>query len=149
MPSLEIKNLKQLDKFAGVCIEELTSSLPLKFVVLLKGDMAVGKTQLVQFIAHRLGVEPGVVNSPTFSLINSYKTKDQKEIFHVDLYRLKSDRELEQLAFWDLFESYGLIFIEWPELILNKIPPLWKKLLIELKFTKNKNTRLINWQSLP
>ena len=194
MPSLEIKNLKQLDKFASTCVEELKLSSEEKSVILLKGEMAVGKTQLVQFIAQHLGVAKGVVNSPTFSLINSYKSKNQKQIFHVDLYRLKSsksstkeslksstkestkeplksstkessrewearydwhdgtfgfDRALEQIAFWDLFETPNLIFIEWPELILNKIPPSWKKFLIEIKFKKNKNTRLIKWKKLP
>ena len=194
MSSLEINNLKQLDKFASTCVEELKLSSEEKFVILLKGDMAVGKTQLVQFIAQHLGVAKGVVNSPTFSLINSYKNKNQKQIFHVDLYRLKStkepqksstkkplkssvtestkeapksstkewdsrydwhdgtfdfDRALEQIAFWDLFETPNLIFIEWPEPILNKIPPSWKKLLIEIKFKKNKNTRLIKWKKLP
>ena len=142
MGCIEIKNLKQLNDFGLTCAKMLKAP----HAVFLKGDLAVGKTQLVQFICCHLGVEEGAVSSPTFSLINSYQTKDRQEIQHVDLYRIQSDEELEEIAFWDLFYEPQLVFIEWPERVLNKIPNLWNKLMIELKLSKNK--RWIYWKSL-
>ena len=140
MKSKSIGNLEDLKQLAYTLSQQLETPQ----VVLLKGELAVGKTQLVQFMIEALKGDPNMVSSPTFSLINNYTLKEFDPIYHIDLYRLKSNEELNELGFWDLFYHKALIFIEWPERVENKLPALWNKLWIEGCFFKNK--RVFQWK---
>ena len=142
MPIQEIKNLKELKKLS--C--ELVKTFKIPQVVLLEGPLAVGKTQMIRYMAQALDLFETQVHSPSFSLINVYKTKQQKEIHHVDLYRLKSLEEVENIAFWDIFYSPHLVFVEWPDLVKKKLPAMWNKLYIELSFLKDTSWRQIQWR---
>ena len=81
-------------------------------VVSLKGEMGSGKTTLVRAIIKELG-HVGSVPSPTYTLIEPYNFSN-KPIYHIDLYRIEEDLELEFIG-WNDFEVNSLIFIEWPE----------------------------------
>ncbi len=83
-------------------------------IITLEGPLGAGKTTLTKKILHALGVE-GVVNSPTFGYVNSYKTSAGRVINHFDLYRLGSIEDFYQEALDELLlsrEAYN--FIEWP-----------------------------------
>ncbi|MGI6412873.1 MAG: tRNA (adenosine(37)-N6)-threonylcarbamoyltransferase complex ATPase subunit type 1 TsaE [Syntrophomonadaceae bacterium] len=80
-------------------------------VVLLFGELGVGKTTLVRGIARGLGFE-GIVNSPSFTLMNIYDTIPV--IYHFDFYRL-SISEVEDLGLEDYLEKDGICIIEWPQ----------------------------------
>jgi len=81
-------------------------------VLALHGDLGSGKTCFVQGLAAALGVG-GIVNSPTFAIINEYKGR--LRVYHIDLYRVNSALEAELLGLTELLEGDGITAIEWPE----------------------------------
>ena len=84
------------------------------FIVFLDGDLGTGKTTLVKEIIFALGIKEKV-KSPTFTIIEPYELND-KNIYHIDLYRLNDPSELEIIGLREyLNESEAIIFIEWPE----------------------------------
>jgi tRNA threonylcarbamoyladenosine biosynthesis protein TsaE len=85
-------------------------------VVLLRGDLGAGKTTLVKGIAEGFGAaEADDVTSPTFTLIHEYHGPD-KDVFHIDLYRLDKPGELDSLGLEDLMlEERNVLLIEWGE----------------------------------
>jgi len=89
-------------------------------IVLISGEMGVGKTTLIKQILIGLNVIDNI-SSPTFSIINEYKTKSKDLIYHMDLYRINKIEELEQIGFFEYLESGNLCFIEWGEIIENMI----------------------------
>jgi tRNA threonylcarbamoyladenosine biosynthesis protein TsaE len=95
--------------------KRLVSELHPPKLVLLRGELGAGKTTLVKGIAegfHAAAQED--VTSPTFTLIHEYRSPDVN-IYHVDLYRVDTPRELDTLAIDDLFDDRSLLLIEWGE----------------------------------
>ncbi len=88
--------------------------LPTPRVVLLRGDLGAGKTTLVKGIAASLGAaDPEDVTSPTFTLVHEYQGPKVK-IYHLDLYRLETERELEALGLEEMMtDSTALVLVEW------------------------------------
>lgn len=82
---------------------------------LFKGEMGAGKTTLIKSICRTLGVT-SEMSSPTFSIVNEYKTQNQQSIYHFDLYRLKNPIELRDIGFEEYLHSGNHCFIEWPEM---------------------------------
>ena len=89
-------------------------------IVLISGEMGAGKTTLIKQILIGLNVIDNI-SSPTFSIINEYKTNSKDLIYHMDLYRISRIEELEQIGFFEYLESGNLCFIEWGEIIENMI----------------------------
>jgi tRNA threonylcarbamoyladenosine biosynthesis protein TsaE len=87
--------------------------------LLLGGELGTGKTTLVKGIAQALdAAEPDEVTSPTFTLIHEFDgTRKGKpvKLFHLDVYRLESERQLETLGLDDLFSADALVVVEWGE----------------------------------
>jgi len=84
-------------------------------LILLRGDLGAGKTTLVKGIVEGFqAASQEDVTSPTFTLIHEYRSASV-EIYHIDLYRVDTQRELETLAIDDLFGPRSLIIIEWGE----------------------------------
>lgn len=88
-------------------------------LILLSGDLGTGKTIMTQGICAGVGVEEDVT-SPTFNLINEYESAFP--IYHMDLYRLENEEELQDLGFEDYLDGKGIIIIEWPDIVYNIIP---------------------------
>lgn len=83
-------------------------------IVLLFGDLGAGKTLLTQGIARGLGLEDKeYTRSPSFTLINEYKARCP--IYHVDLYRLESFAEIENLGLEEYLFGNGVTIVEWAE----------------------------------
>lgn len=92
----------------------LASSLRVGDVVALFGDLGAGKTTLSRGIVHGLGFA-GDVGSPTFPIIQVYEEPEMRlPLWHVDLYRIEREAELEELALDEAREHAALV-IEWPE----------------------------------
>ena len=142
MNKKEIKSLKELKQVSV----DLAKELKAPQVVLLSGEMAVGKTQMVQCMVQALGFKKEKTHSPTFSIINFYSRNSKIGIYHVDLYRIKKEKELEDIAFWDIFQERTIVFIEWPQMVKNKLPFLWNKLFIQLEFSKQTDSRILKWK---
>jgi tRNA threonylcarbamoyladenosine biosynthesis protein TsaE len=84
-------------------------------VVLLRGDLGAGKTTLVKGIAEAFqAAEAEAVTSPTFTLIHEYRGPEVT-LYHIDLYRIDTQRELDTLALDDLMEANTILLIEWGE----------------------------------
>ncbi len=87
--------------------------------LLLRGDLGTGKTTLVKGIAQALdAAEPDEVTSPTFTLLHEYEGEREGKpvrLYHLDVYRLEGERQLETLGLDDLFSADALVLIEWGE----------------------------------
>ena len=102
-------------------------------VITLAGTLGAGKTALTQAIGQGLGVDPQIyITSPTFSLLHEYKGRIP--LYHMDLYRLGSEEEIESLGFPEYFYSQGLVVVEWPERLGNLMPA--ERLHIELTISR-------------
>ena len=102
--------------------ERLAQTLPRGATVLLIGNLGAGKTTLAKGIVKGLGAAEGEdVSSPTFTLIHEYGTPPA--VYHVDLYRLDSAREVASLGLDELFDSPALVLIEWGERFPELMPP--------------------------
>src|SRR5580698_388859 len=88
-------------------------------LLLLRGDLGTGKTTLVKGIAQALdAAEPDEVTSPTFTLLHEYEgTRDGKpvKLFHLDVYRIEGERQLETLGLEELLTQDALVLVEWGE----------------------------------
>ena len=88
--------------------------------------MGAGKTTFIKAICEELGVND-VITSPTFAIINEYRTSPkgrlvEATIYHFDFYRIKKLEEVYDMGYEDYFYSGALCFIEWPELIEELLP---------------------------
>ena len=110
-----IYELNQIDEVAEQIIAQLKYP-----TILFYGDLGAGKTTLIKALVKALGSNDSV-SSPTFSLINEYKTRDGDTIYHLDLYRLKEENEAYDIGIEEILDRGSLKFIEWPQKINNLI----------------------------
>lgn len=127
------------------CISELKSvALQLiqykkqKNIICFYGEMGVGKTTFIKEICKNLLVDDNV-SSPTFSIVNQYKTKQNKIIYHFDFYRLETEEEAYDMGYEEYFFQNDLCLIEWPEKIEGLIP----EDIIKVILTKKGEQRII------
>jgi len=117
----------------------LARTLPSRAVAILTGDLGAGKTTLVKGIAaERAGVSLDEVSSPTFTLIHEYGSPVR--VYHIDLYRLESDREVLGLGLDEIFDRDALVLIEWGERFSHLLPPAWR---IEISAIDEKSRRIV------
>lgn len=95
-------------------------------IVLLKGDMGVGKTVFCKGVAKGLGVDDEIL-SPTYAYMNDYGGK----LYHYDCYRLKNGAQAEGLGLCDYFYADGVCIIEWAENIADVLPENCKTVEIQ------------------
>jgi tRNA threonylcarbamoyladenosine biosynthesis protein TsaE len=94
---------------------ELAAILMPPRMLILRGDLGAGKTTLVKGIAAGLGAaEESDVTSPTFTLVHEYSGGNAM-LYHLDLYRLEKERELETLGIDEMQRADALVLIEWGE----------------------------------
>lgn len=96
-------------------------------LLFLFGELGAGKTTLTQGIASGLGVTVPVT-SPTFQLLKSYQGRHP--LYHLDLYRIKSGRELDILEPEELAET-GVMVVEWGQLLLERLQPTYLEITLE------------------
>lgn len=89
-------------------------------VVLLHGDLGVGKTVFTKGFAEGLGVT-GPVNSPTFTIVQIYES-GRLPLYHFDVYRIADIEEMEEIGYEDYFYGNGVCLIEWAELVREILP---------------------------
>jgi tRNA threonylcarbamoyladenosine biosynthesis protein TsaE len=107
-------------------------------LVLLRGDLGAGKTTLVKGIASAFeAAEEDDVTSPTFTLVHEYRGP-RANLYHIDLYRIDTPRELATLGLDDLrADSSGILLVEWGE----KFPYLQRERDVEISFERESETR--------
>jgi len=105
-------------------------------LVLLRGDLGAGKTTLVKGIAAAFDAAAEEdVTSPTFTLVHEYRGPRAK-LFHIDLYRIDTQRELDTLALDDLRSDNSILLIEWGE----KFPRLVRERDVEIALERTGET---------
>ena len=107
-------------------------------IVLISGEMGVGKTTLIKEVFLSMNVIDNV-SSPTFSIINEYRTNQNKVVYHMDLYRLKNISETEDIGLFEYLESGNLCVIEWGDMIEKLIDSKYDKFII----SKQNKSRII------
>jgi tRNA threonylcarbamoyladenosine biosynthesis protein TsaE len=111
----------------------LTELLSPPKLVLLRGDLGAGKTTLVKGIAAGFeAAEEEDVTSPTFTLVHEYRGP-RANLYHVDLYRIDTQRELETLGLDDLRSDNSILLIEWGE----KFPRLVRERDVEISLERD------------
>lgn len=122
MTELATRKLEFQTETAGETIAvgaQLLDALTLPTLLILTGTLGAGKTTLVKGIAEALGAaERNEVTSPTFTLIHEYEGERHGKpvyLYHLDLYRLENERQVEQLGIDELLEDDSLVLVEWGE----------------------------------
>ena len=124
--TITIKDLDHIEDAAREFIGQMGDDTVFAFY----GKMGAGKTTFIKALCKLLGVEDEV-NSPTFAIINEYRSETTAElIYHFDFYRIKKLEEVYDLGYEDYFYSGALCFIEWPELVEELLPLDAKKVTI-------------------
>lgn len=117
--TITIKNVDDLDRasreFIGLMGDET--------VYAFKGEMGAGKTTFINALSRALGVQSDDTASPTFAIVNEYRSDTTAElIYHFDLYRIEELEEALDLGIEDYFDSGALCLLEWPERIEPLLP---------------------------
>ena len=134
---IQLKSIQETHALAA----RIARKISLPCVILLEGELGAGKTEWVRgFVKAYLG-EVELVMSPTYTLINAYEHGD-KRVYHVDLYRLVGEDDLESIGFWDLFsESQSVVVVEWAEKITSKFPKSHFVVKIKLEHDRGETER--------
>jgi tRNA threonylcarbamoyladenosine biosynthesis protein TsaE len=127
----DLNNLKKASEFV------LKSSK--SNILLFSGVIGAGKTTLVKQLCKNLGVID-TVNSPTYSLINEYITKEST-VFHIDLFRIEKIEEINNLGLLDYLASKNKVIIEWPEIIIDQLNQNYSHITID--YIRNDKRKII------
>ena len=123
---IKITSLEQIHDAARQFVEAMGDNTVFAFY----GKMGAGKTTFIKAVCECLGVED-VINSPTFAIVNEYRSGSGELIYHFDFYRIKKLEEVYDMGYEDYFYSGALCFIEWPELVEDLLPADAVKVSIE------------------
>ena len=121
MTTIEIKiaSLEQLPEVARQFMAQMGDYTVYSFY----GEMGAGKTTFINALCKELGVETDITSSPSFAIINEYRSDTTAElIYHFDCYRLENEAEAQDIGAEDYFDCGALCFIEWPERIEGLLP---------------------------
>lgn len=117
--TIQIPNLEALAQAARTFVGLMDDYTVFAF----DGPMGAGKTTFIAALAHALGVEDDAASSPSFSLINEYRSDTTAElIYHFDLYRLESLRDAIEIGIEDYLDCGAVCLIEWPDRIADILP---------------------------
>ena len=134
---IEIPTLEALPEAA----EQFVALMGDETVYAFKGEMGAGKTTFIRQLCRALGVEEDLANSPSFSIINEYRSATTAELmYHFDLYRLETVEEALEIGVEDYFDSGALCFLEWPERIEPLLPD--DTVVVDLKVNDDESRTL-------
>ncbi|MEO6734152.1 MAG: tRNA (adenosine(37)-N6)-threonylcarbamoyltransferase complex ATPase subunit type 1 TsaE [Ferruginibacter sp.] len=112
-----IFTLEEINETANTILKTTANHL----IYAIHGEMGAGKTTFIHALCEAMGVT-SIISSPTFSIINQYKTNEGKIIYHMDLYRLKDEEEAISSGVEDCLLSGNTCVVEWPEKALGVFP---------------------------
>lgn len=115
--NIKIESLDKIDEAALDFIRAMGDNTVFAF----HGDMGAGKTTFIKAICENLGVSD-TINSPTFAIVNEYRSDSGELIYHFDFYRINKIEEVFDFGYEDYFYSGSLCFIEWPEKVDTLLP---------------------------
>jgi tRNA threonylcarbamoyladenosine biosynthesis protein TsaE len=132
-----IYNITDLEEIAKKIIRQAGD----KTIWIFEGKMGAGKTTLIKAICKESGVS-GIVQSPTFSIVNEYHTTGGETIYHFDFYRLKQASEALDFGIEEYFDSGNICLLEWAEKIESLLPENCYTIRIEVIDENSRNLSL-------
>lgn len=135
---LKIKDLSCIDAAAKEFLKQIGD----RNLVAFYAPMGAGKTTFTTAICKAIGVKDDAVSSPTFSIVNEYRTASGGSMFHFDFYRITRIAEALDIGFYDYIDSGCLCIMEWPENIEEIIPEETLKVHIRVE---DDGSRTVSW----
>ena len=134
-----IKDLEDLGRAAKAFLEEIGEHTLVAFYA----PMGAGKTTFTTAVCKALGVEEDAISSPTFAIVNEYRGREGRPIFHFDFYRIDNPAEALDIGLYDYLDSGELCLMEWPENIEGLLPEETLKVNISVQ---PDGSRRISWE---
>lgn len=136
---IQIAGLQDLERAAGEFLRLLAGHTLVAFYA----PMGAGKTTFTTAVCKALGVEEDAISSPTFAIVNEYRGKGGRPIFHFDFYRIGSPAEAMDIGLYDYLDSGELCLMEWPENIEGLLPE--ETLRVQISVQPD-GSRLLVWE---
>jgi tRNA threonylcarbamoyladenosine biosynthesis protein TsaE len=126
--------------------EMMTELLRAPKLVVLRGDLGMGKTTLVRGMAAALGAPAEDVSSPTFTLVHEYKGRKTR-LIHLDLYRLEEEREVEGVGLWEMADAPdALVLVEWGDKFASVMERADAEISISQGEVENERLLFVQWR---
>ena len=141
-------NMKQQIQIAGLedlerAAKEFLQLLGSHTLVAFYAPMGAGKTTFTTALCKVLGVEEDAISSPTFAIVNEYRGKGGRPVFHFDFYRIDNPAEALDIGLYDYLDSGELCLMEWPENIEGLLPEETLRVQISVR---PDGSRLLAWE---
>lgn len=136
---MKIKDLTVIDQVAEEFLKEIGGNKLIAFYA----PMGSGKTTFTTALCRVLGVREDAVSSPTFSIINEYRTVAGEPVYHFDFYRITRIAEALDIGFYDYVDSGSLCIMEWPENIEDLLPDETLRVHIAVD---DDGSRILSWE---
>ena len=136
---IEIPGLDGLESAAKEFLKEIGDNR----LVALYGAMGAGKTTFTTAVCKALGVEEDAISSPTFAIVNEYRSRSGESIFHFDFYRINKPAEALDIGLYDYLDSGCLCIMEWPENIEDLLPEETLKVSVTVSPS---GSRILQWE---
>jgi tRNA threonylcarbamoyladenosine biosynthesis protein TsaE len=107
------------------------------------GSMGSGKTTFIKVICEVLGAID-LTSSPTFTLVNEYRTSEGESLYHIDFYRIRKLEEVYDFGVEEYLSGDSYCFMEWPELVEEILPPETVKVRITVEENEHRTLKLSN-----
>ena len=136
---ITIKGLADIDRAAEEFLREIGDNRLIAFFA----PMGAGKTTFTSAICRKLGVREDAVSSPTFAIVNKYRTASGEMMYHFDFYRITKTAEALDIGFYDYVDSGCLCIMEWPENVEEILPE--ETLRVHIVVNPD-NSRTVSWE---
>ena len=136
---ITINGLADIDRAAEEFLREIGDNRLIAFFA----PMGAGKTTFTSAICHKLGVREDAVSSPTFAIVNEYRTASGEMMYHFDFYRITKTAEALDIGFYDYVDSGCLCIMEWPENVEEILPE--ETLRVHIVVNPD-NSRTVSWE---
>ena len=136
---IQIAGLQDLERAA----REFLQLLGGRTLVAFYAPMGAGKTTFTTAVCKELGVEEDAISSPTFAIVNEYRGKGGRPVFHFDFYRIESPSEALDIGLYDYLDSGELCLMEWPENVEGLLPE--ETLRVQISVQPD-SSRLLSWE---
>ena len=137
---IHIPDLAGLDKAAETFLNEIGDNKLIAFYA----PMGAGKTTFTTAVCKALGVSEDAVSSPTFAIVNEYRSATGEPVFHFDFYRIEKATEALDIGLYEYLDSGALCLMEWPENIEDLLPQETLKVSISVN---PDGSRLLSWDN--
>ncbi len=136
---IHIIGLEDLERAA----QEFLRAIGEHNLIAFYAPMGAGKTTFITAVCKALGVEEDAISSPTFAIVNEYRGRGGRPIFHFDFYRIEQPAEALDIGLYDYLDSGELCLMEWPENVEALLPEETLQVHIEVA---PDGTRTLSWE---